>query len=105
MRLIIPVCCALLIPNSAWGAYRLTDLGSLGGTHGTSSAAALTDDGVVVGETQIGVDTHAFIWVELNGMGSLGTVSGAGNSYAYDVERDQSGELSVVGRSGQRPFH
>lgn len=104
MRFVTLLCCVLAIPHSAWGAYRLTDLGSLGGTSGvdgTSSASALTDDGVVVGETQIGFfNTHAFIWDEVNGMASLGTLGGSGDSFAYDINDNRE----VVGTSNSLPF-
>ena len=81
----------MVAPESAAGV-RIVDLGTLGGN--VSEAHDVSDQGTVVGESQLpDGSTHAFLWRDGH-MRDLGTLGG-GDSVAYAVnDRDQ-----VVGSS------
>ena len=99
------------LPDSADGArgefrsprcYRLTDLGTLGGT--TSKAIAINAAGQVVGESTIATGaTHAFLYTD-GKMKDLGTLDG-GNSGAGGINRaGQVVGYSGAGRGDRRAF-
>ncbi len=77
----LPVC-GLTAARLAAQDYRVIDLGTLGGTQ--SRALAVNDQGQVVGWSETGTATRAFIWDSLHGMRALGTLGGA-NSRAYAI--------------------
>ena len=60
---------------AAQPAYKIADLGTLGGK--TSRARAIGDDGAVAGEAETkGGELHAFFWTAKDGMKDLGTPGG-----------------------------
>lgn len=74
---------ALAVAVRAEPAYRITDLGTLGGK--TSRARAINGDGTVAGEAETKSGAlHAFIWKAGQGMKDLGTLGG-GLSRAYAI--------------------
>lgn len=69
-------------PSGATATYGAVDLGTLGGT--TSSAAAINDDGQIVGASTLATgESHAFLWTG-GVMTDLGTLGGA-TSNATDI--------------------
>jgi probable HAF family extracellular repeat protein len=70
-------------------SYKMTDLGTLGGSW--SEGHAINELGHVVGRSQTASgETHAFLWTPENGMRDLGTLGlGPGEAYeAHDVSDD-----------------
>jgi probable HAF family extracellular repeat protein len=70
-------------------SYKMTDLGTLGGSW--SEGHAINELGHVVGRSQTASgETHAFLWTPENGMRDLGTLGlGPGEAYeAHDVNDD-----------------
>jgi probable HAF family extracellular repeat protein len=74
----------------------MVDIGSLGGSHG-SDAAAVSDDGEVVGSSYVpgNASYHAVAWTEAGGIVDLGTLSGGHYSIALAV--NNSGEIAGLG--------
>ncbi len=62
--------------------YRITDIGTLGGP--TSHAWAINAAGEVIGYSDTGVETHAFIWSPEDGLTDLLTLGGD-LSHAYGI--------------------
>ena len=78
--------------------YRLTDLGTLGGT--SSMSLDINDSGQVVGQSDDGSGgTCAFIWDSSNGMVNI---SGNNNGGAYAV--NSNGDVAGHYNSGTLPF-
>jgi probable HAF family extracellular repeat protein len=77
-----------------WTQQRgVEDLGTLGGS---SMANAISDNGIVVGESTDDQDhSHAFMWTRHNGMLDLGTLRGGLTSVAQAVNNDRV----IVGNS------
>ena len=90
----------ILHPSSF--AYRLTDLGTLGGT--TSHAYAMNAAGHVVGEAATADGTmHAFLYAD-GKMQDLGTLHG-GSSWAFDINiHGQIVGGSGIGKPDSLPF-
>ncbi len=68
-------------------SYSITDLGSLGGK--ITSATDLNERGQVVGESQTGTTTHAFLWDPIKGMQDLG----AGSTYSSATGINELGQV------------
>ena len=87
-------------PASAQVTWRITDLGTLGGTH--SLAAGINNLGQVVGTSNIAPprvgEVHAFLWTAKDGMIDLGTLGGAWSEASGINNRGQ-----VVGYSDTAP--
>lgn len=81
--------------------YRAIDIGTLGAIESSSSARAINDSGLIVGDSAVAGGLHAFRWTAAEGMEDLGTLGGA-NSRAIGV--NEAGQ--IVGwaeiQTGQR---
>jgi probable HAF family extracellular repeat protein len=68
----------------ASGAWRVVQLGTLGGN--SSRAEAINDFHLVVGGSQVASGaSHAFVWTPTTGMLDLGVAFGAAQSWANDI--------------------
>jgi len=76
--------------------YAVIDLGGLGGPGGTT-ARAVNDAGVVVGDSDTGAARHAFRWIS-GTMTDLGTLPGGGRSTAAGIN-----EHGVIVGTAYRP--
>jgi probable HAF family extracellular repeat protein len=76
--------------------YAVIDLGGLGGPGGTT-ARAVNDAGVVVGDSDTGAARHAFRWIS-GTMTDLGTLPGGGRSTAAGIN-----EHGVIVGTAHRP--
>ena len=90
---------AAILDNSAHIAYRLTDLGTLGGM--TSQASGMNDAGQVVDRLTARADQHAFLYSG-GGMKDLGTLGG-GFSYATGI--NAAGDVVGISHNAGGEMH
>ena len=94
-----------LISASSWASaetpYRLTDLGTLGGTE--SIATAMNESGQVTGKSSLtgGSSSHAFRW-DGKSMQDLGTLGGT-SSFGFAI--NSSGQVTGVAQTGSFSDH
>lgn len=81
---------------SAQTAYRVVDLGTLGGK--SSRAHAINEDGAVAGEAETrNGELHAFLWTARSGMQDLGTLGGRiSRAYGLNDRGDVVGEVEMT---------
>jgi probable HAF family extracellular repeat protein len=92
---------ALAAPAGAAPQYRLTDLGTLGGSN--SQAFGLNDRGQVVGYAQTdSYEGHAFLWSPGGGMQDLGALGG---SYSRAYAINNQGQVVGSAQLGDENTH
>lgn len=90
MRIVLFAFVALigLSGPTAFAQVTVHDLGTLGGTSGSSYAYGISDAGHIVGKTTVsGGAEHAFRWIS-GTMTDLGTLTGYNDSAAYGINED-----------------
>ncbi len=92
----------LLMPLAAAQTYRVTDLGTLGGS--TSQALGINDLGQVVGESLMpdNVAVHAFLWSKQGGATDIGALGG--NFSAAQAINNQGQVVGYSAIAGGREF-
>jgi probable HAF family extracellular repeat protein len=83
-------------------AFLAVDLGTLGGS--TSSANAVNNSGLVVGDSMIAhdADSHAFLWTPAGGMVDLGTLGG---TFSSAVAVNTNGQVAGYSTTRDGAWH
>jgi len=88
--------------SAASPVFLAVDLGTLGGS--TSSANALNDSGMVVGDSMLAhdADSHAFLWTPAGGMVDLGTLGG---TFSSAVALNKNGQIVGYSTTREGGYH